>query len=365
MTRLPDLPGVLSPAQIAATADAIAIEQKPSGMIPWFDGGHADPWNHVEAAMALDVAGRRREAERAYEWLASTQHDDGGWYQYYAWDETVENARRDTNVAAYVAHGVLHHWLITRDRGFLEGMWPVVERAIDFVLTLQLPDGEVLWSYEPDGRRGEFALLTGCASLHLSLRCAVGVAEALGEERPDWELAADRLAVRVAHHPAAFLPKDRWAMDWYYPVLGGAVRGAAAEERIGERWSEFVMEGLGCRCVSDRPWITAAETAELVLTLDAIGRTAEARKLMTWVQYLRSADGAYFTGCVHPQEVHYPGEERSTYTAAAMLIAADALGGFTPAAGLFRGEGVPALQALGNAAEDPETALGRRFREGS
>ena len=26
-------------------------------MIPWFPGGHCDPWNHVESAMALDVAG--------------------------------------------------------------------------------------------------------------------------------------------------------------------------------------------------------------------------------------------------------------------------------------------------------------------
>ena len=26
-------------------------------MIPWFPGGHCDPWNHVETTMALDVAG--------------------------------------------------------------------------------------------------------------------------------------------------------------------------------------------------------------------------------------------------------------------------------------------------------------------
>ncbi|MGI8753010.1 MAG: hypothetical protein ACR2MN_11985 [Acidimicrobiales bacterium] len=37
----------------------------------------ADPWNHVEAAMALVVAGRVAEAEAAYAWLASTQLADG------------------------------------------------------------------------------------------------------------------------------------------------------------------------------------------------------------------------------------------------------------------------------------------------
>ena len=48
-------------------------------MIPWFPDGHCDPWNHVETAMALDVAGLHAEAERAYEWLADTQRADGGW----------------------------------------------------------------------------------------------------------------------------------------------------------------------------------------------------------------------------------------------------------------------------------------------
>ena len=70
---LPEVPGILDPEEVAATVDAIAAVQLPDGMIPWFPGGHADAWNHVEAAMALMVGGRRREAERAYEWLAGAQ----------------------------------------------------------------------------------------------------------------------------------------------------------------------------------------------------------------------------------------------------------------------------------------------------
>ena len=70
---LRDVPGVVSAAELARTVDAIAEWQLPSGMIPWFPGGHADPWNHVEAAMALDLAGHRSKAERAYEWLARMQ----------------------------------------------------------------------------------------------------------------------------------------------------------------------------------------------------------------------------------------------------------------------------------------------------
>ncbi len=51
-----DVPGLVSATDLHATVDGIAEWQLPSGMIPWFPGGHADPWNHVEAAMALDLA---------------------------------------------------------------------------------------------------------------------------------------------------------------------------------------------------------------------------------------------------------------------------------------------------------------------
>jgi len=93
--------------------------------------------------------------------------------------------------------------------------------------------------------------------------------------------------------------------------------------------------------VSTGEWVTAAETAECVLALDALGRDAQARELFTWVQDLRNDDGSYWTGMVYPEEATYPPLERSTYTAGAMVLAADALGRCTPASGLFRGEGLP------------------------
>ncbi|MEC9182476.1 MAG: prenyltransferase, partial [Actinomycetota bacterium] len=66
---LPHLPGVITADEVAASAAHLASLQRPSGMIPWFTNGHCDPWNHVESAMALDIAGRSAEAELAYDWL--------------------------------------------------------------------------------------------------------------------------------------------------------------------------------------------------------------------------------------------------------------------------------------------------------
>ena len=58
MTWLRDLAEVgLGVGDITETLDGICDWQSPSGMIPWFPGGHADPWTHIEAAMALAVGG--------------------------------------------------------------------------------------------------------------------------------------------------------------------------------------------------------------------------------------------------------------------------------------------------------------------
>jgi hypothetical protein len=67
----------------------------------------------------------------------------------------------------------------------------------------------------------------------------------------------------------------------------------------------------------------------------------EARTLFEWVQRYRYHDGSYWTGCVYPEGIYFPGDERSSYTAAAIILADEALDGTSPAAGLFRGERLP------------------------
>jgi hypothetical protein len=366
---LPEVKGVLTRAEVAATIDAIASVQQPDGNIPWTPAGHTDPWNLVEAAMALDVGGRYAEAERAYEWLVSKQHDAGCWHAYYQGDDVKEETL-DTNVTCYVANGVWHHYVSTGDTAFLEHMFPVVERAIDFVLDHQHPTGEIEWDADPARTEGKGALLTGSSSIYSSLRCAIAAAERIGRERPDWELSLGSLAIAIAQRPERFLDKERWAMDWYYPILCGALRGGAAEARVAAKWDTFVAHKRGVRCVSDQPWITAAETCELVMALDAIGLHDRAHDLFAWVQFLRHDDGSYWTGMNFADDQFdtwgdYFTAEQPTWNSAAVVLAANALGGDGPTAGLFRGEGLPAgltaeeLIAAGEAIEGQRAARSR------
>src|SRR5579875_3185210 len=239
----PSVPGVLTADDTLATAAAIVAVQQPDGAIGWPDG-HVDAWNHVECLMALSACGLREAVRRGYEWLSAAQQPDGSWPRAIAGGAVTDGAA-ESNHAAYPAVGVWHELLVTGDEAFARQ-----RRA--------------------DGTPGDHALLAGCSSIHHGLRCGIALAERLGEPQPDWELAADALAEAVASRPSAFADKSRFSMDWYYPVLGGVLGGDAAAGRIAAGWDTFVVPGLGVRCVSDQPWVTGAETCELVLALEAI-----------------------------------------------------------------------------------------------
>ena len=324
---------VLGPGQVAETAAFIASQQRPDGGIPWFAGGPLDPWDHVESAMALSAAGLVDAAERAYAFSAATQRDDGSWPMTER-DGTVEDDAADTNQCLYLATGVWHHFRVTGDAGFLARLWPAVRRAVDLVVSVQRPGGELPWAIDARGVPQDHALLTGSSSAVQSLRCAGAIAAHLGVEPLRWRAAQARLAHAVRAHPERFADRSRWSMDWYYPVLAGVVRGPAARRRLARGWPAFVEAGRGARCVADRPWFTVAESCELVLALHAVGDVERARQVFADVQHLRDGDGAYWTGYVPDDGAVWP-QERTTWTAAAVLLAADALSGSSGGHDLF------------------------------
>jgi hypothetical protein len=128
--------------------------------------------------------------------------------------------------------------------------------------------------------------------------------------------------------------------------------GDDAVERLASQWSTFVMEGFGVRCVSNEPWVTAAETAECAISHAAAGDPDTATLLLRATRLHRRDDGAYVTGLVHPERVTFPEGERSAYTAAAVVLAADAITRATAASGLFvHDAGLP--EVVGEMLEDP------------
>jgi MMP endo-(1,4)-3-O-methyl-alpha-D-mannosidase len=338
------LPGVLTAEQAAETVAGLRAVQRPDGAIPWFRGHHLDPWDHVEAAMALDAAGEHQAARPAYEWLAAHQNADGSWYAAY--HDTEEGAvpsdlNRETNFCAYPAVGIWHHYLATGDDGFLDRMWPVVQAAVEFVLTSQCPGGEIGWRREADGTPVDDALLTGCSSVYQALRCALAIAAEREEPQPDWELATGALGHAIRSHPERFLDKSRYSMDWYYPVLAGAVTGEQATARIEAGWDRFVVPGLGVRCVVPNPWVTGAESSELALALWVTGESDRALRILQDIQHLRAAGGMYWTGYVFDGDRAFWPAEATAWTAGSLLLAVAALGGDEATTAVFGGQRLP------------------------
>lgn len=280
--------------------------------------------------MALDVGGLHEQAARAYEWSRRNQRRDGSWCAGYLEAEVVDGTL-DANFSAYIAFGVWHHYLFTGDLTFLATMWPVVERAIGFTVALQRADGAISWARDTRGRVASGALLTSCACIAMSLRSALAIAGELGEPKPQWELARDRLGRALTGGDHLFEPKTRFSMDWYYPVLARSLPTHSGRHRLRVRWDEFVVSGLGAKCVRDRPWVTSGETAELVIALHVAGMEAEANLLLAWVGHLRAEDGAYWIGATFPDGVVWP-RQKPTWGSGSVVLAADVLAGGTTAA---------------------------------
>ena len=315
----------------------IVANQRPNGEIPWCAGQKTDPWDHVEAAMGLAIGGRYDAARRAFQWLAANQLADGSWYAAYR-DGAPEDRTRDSNLAAYIAVGLYHYYRVTGDLDFVAALWPTMARAMAFAIGLQTQEGPINWALDPAGRVDPMALLTGSSSIYMSLKCALALAGLLGKSKPSWEKARARLGQAIRHKRPLFnMTKSRYSMDWFYPVLAGALTGDDARRRIDQYWKKFVVEGQGVRCVFDEPWVTIAETCELVLALCAMGNAELAGIVFSWVSDKCFEDGTFWCGFTFPDMVIWP-EDKITWTNAVVLMALDALFQLTPAHDIFSHE---------------------------
>ena len=348
MHGIPAKTTLFSILNIHSVAHAIAALQRPNGDIPWHIDGKTDPWDLVESAMGLNIAGNTAAARRCFDWLAAMQNDDGSWFSAYM-DSEPQDQTRESHMACYLAVGLLHSYLITGDAALINHHWATLERGIEFALDLQTETGEIYWARSPQGKADPMSLLSGSSSIFMSLKAALTLARILKISRPAWEQAWEKLGHSLNDRLHVYnMSKSRFSMYWFYPILAGAICGDKAQERIERYWNKYIIEGQGCRCVSDQPWVTIAETCELVLALDAMGEKEKARIVFSWIQDRTFEDKTFWCGYTYPDMVIWP-EEKISWTNAVALMAADALYELTPAAALFHHSSWdgPRLKALG------------------
>ncbi len=329
---------------LTGAAEAILAVQKADGAIPWFEGGPWDAWNHAECVMALAAMGEMPAAEAALDYLQGAQSPDGAWLGEYGnalpMDGRVKIARipapavKDTNFIAYPAVAVWHHYALTGDVSAARARWPMVRAAINFVVSLQHPEGDISWCAEAHGTGIDDAVLAGNASIYASLGCALKLAALVGDAQHHWWHARARLRAAILAAPQRFdrAGQDRsaFAMDAYYPILSGVVATAAGYARLETKVAPFVRPGYGCRCVVTEPWITVAESCELALALVRLGAVSKASALLDWQHRYRDADGAFWMGWQYEEAIVWP-QEKPSWTQAAAILATDAVHSATPA----------------------------------
>ena len=321
----------------SSSVDYILEVQNQDGSIPWEKGKKLDPWDHIEAAMGLSIAGNKVEAEKAFIWLSDNQLDDGSWYSEYI-ESVPQTKRRETNFSAYLATGLLHYFLIFEDKKFLERLFPSLEKAMDFVISSQTSKGDIYWAKEEGIEILDDSLITGSSSIYKSLECAIAIYNILG--KPIENLKESRLSLKnsINNNPERYdrswESKSRYSMDWYYPILCGVYDDKEGISIIDSKWSDFIVLGMGCKCVVEEPWVTVAESSELVIALVKLGLIEKAEYIFNSLHQWRDEDGLYWTGYVYTDEKFWP-VEKPTWTAGAVLLAADSLYRFTRGSELF------------------------------
>ena len=316
----------------------IAKCQNTQGAIAWEPNGKVDPWDHVESIMALNLLDFKDEALKGFDWLISSQQQDGSWYSEYQ-GEKITNLNKETNFCAYISSGALHHFLNYRERSFLEKIWPTLKKSIEFVISGQTDEGDILWAKDNNEEWMDDSLLTGCASIFKSLNDFNKIAKTLGYEEFILKEEIKNLKDSITNKPERFdrtwESKARYSMDWYYPVLCGIYSKQDSKKFINERWDEFVVPGLGCKCVSEEPWVTVAESCELILALNKIDEKKAALEIFENISKLiDQKDKLFWTGYVYKDDKFWP-IEKPSWTAAAVVLAANSLFEFNSTSNFF------------------------------
>ena len=243
-------------------------------MVPWYQGGHADPWNHVEATMALAAGGRWAEVERAFDWLASKQLPDGSWCTFYL--PTGSSSRGGTPTCAPTLpparggaaqlSGSTAIWRATvadGRKGDLRGACVTSARA-----------GKSRGRWAPTACPAQFALLAASSSLQHSL-CLRGP----GGRAPSATTGGHSLAggggpggaKPSPARPEVLRPQGPLGDGLVLPGADGAVVGDAATRADAGALGETGGRGPGRALRGRQGWVTAAETAECAMAAARAG----------------------------------------------------------------------------------------------
>ncbi|OYD06468.1 glycoside hydrolase family 15 protein [Paludifilum halophilum] len=100
-------------------------------------GGYAYCWGRDAAYIttAIDRAGYHDRARRFYRWTVKAQSPDGSWQQrHYLDGRLAPHWGLQIDEPGSILWGMWQHYLETKDRPFLEEMWPTLRKGAEFLV---------------------------------------------------------------------------------------------------------------------------------------------------------------------------------------------------------------------------------------
>ena len=316
----------------------IKIIQHKSGAIPSNEDGSHDPWDHIESIMGLNFVKENESSKRAFNWLVKNQNEDGSWFAKYKENFPVEK-NKPTHFGPYISVAALHYYKIFNDKDFLGELWQTIESAINFSLNLQIKNGTIPWSINEHGEIENDFLVTGSSSILKSIECGLAISYILKKNNNTerWTKSYNLLSKALKNPNGKFdILKDRkrFSMDSYYPILSGCLNKDEMKSYIDKTFSYFYVNGIGIKCVKEEPWITVAETSEFIISLLIYGDVKKSKELLLDVINISDENKIPYMGWQYEENIFWPNEKPS-WTAAALIIAADSVLNFTDASDLF------------------------------
>jgi len=271
-------------------------------------------------------------------WLIKNQNSDGSWFAKYKNEIPIEK-NKPTHFGPYISVAALHFYKIFQDKDFLEKLWPSIKLAINFSLNLQMSNGTIPWSVDESGEIENDFLITGSSSILKSIDCGLAISKILQKNKDvkNWKESYDLLSEAIKNPSGKFdLVKNRkrFSMDSYYPILSGCLNENEIKSYIDKIFSNFYVDKIGIKCVIEEPWVTVAETSEFIISLMISGDLDKSKELLIDVLSICDENKTPFMGWQYEENMFWPNEKPS-WTAAALIIAADSVMNFSNASDLF------------------------------
>jgi hypothetical protein len=288
--------------------------------------------------MGLNFLNDKESSDLAFKWLTNNQNKDGSWYAKYSNNDPSE-LNKPTHFGPYISVAALHYYKIFSDKDKLLELWETIDSAIDFSLNLQGSNGTIPWSVDKNNQIENDFLLTGASSILKSLECAIAISKILDlDSNKKWTKAYELLAYAIKNPKGLFdktIDRSRFSMDWYYPIISGVLSDSEKDKYIKKIYKDFYIEGIGVKCVVEEPWVTVAETSEFIVSLVISNEIEEAKKLLIEVMNISDLNDIPYMGWQYEENIFWP-EEKPSWTAAALILAADSIYDFSSGSDILK-----------------------------